>query len=201
MGVRFPITDSLHTPVERMLRDPDRREIEVDSHRARDTEQGRMEPAVSVDEQDIRPILKATHRLFDPRGLPVREVGGDVREVHGSPHGGDFDEVAIRKRDRGRDCIRFAAVVSEVDARDEFDLSSGVFRNDLSAQFELLVPQDAEEIDCFQRLNEMARVDKAARESEPFANECSLGLGHDRPTVRAHHAMTWWEVGMLRDPG
>jgi hypothetical protein len=136
--------------VERVLRNPDGREIEMDSDRACDAKQGRMEPAVPVDEQDIRPFPEPTHGLFNPWRFPIREVGGDVGEVHTPPHGRDLDGVKIRERDRDRDRVGLVAQVGEVDSRHEFGRPSKVFLYHPSAEFALLFSPRAEEIDRFQ---------------------------------------------------
>src|SRR2546430_17625523 len=77
-----------HTTHQRVLRHTDRREVESNSHVARDSEQSRMQATVTVNQEDVRSLIEATNSGLDSRKLAIGEERRDVRKLGTSFHDG-----------------------------------------------------------------------------------------------------------------
>ncbi len=68
-------------PYEGMLRDADGRKPQMHPRVAGEPSKSRVEPSVTVDEQDVRSPLKLSHDCLGGREFPKCEIRGNVGEV------------------------------------------------------------------------------------------------------------------------
>jgi len=146
-----------HTTHQRVLRHTDRREVESNSHVARDSEQSRMQATVTVNQEDVRSLIEATNSGLDSRKLAIGEVRRDVRKLGPSFHDGDVDRIEIIPVEAYDHNVGLISVIACVDSGDSFEWYAHILFDDAFAEHPLLFAERSEKANGFQRPEDALR--------------------------------------------
>jgi len=127
-----------------VLRDADRRKIESDADVASDSEQRRMQTAVTVDQEDIRSPFEATNRGLDSREFAIGQIRRDVWKPGGTSHCGDFDRSETLGVDTGGHNVHRLSIIARIDASDAVEVLPCVVLDHAVAELPLLLPECGE---------------------------------------------------------
>src|SRR5439155_25431184 len=150
------------------------------------SEQGRVQPPVTIDHEQIGARGESSDRRPDSRELPIREVGRDVWKVHPSSDESNLDGLEIREPDGSRSRVHLVSLIRHIDAGDDLDRPAIVVLDDLRSEPLLLRTKDSEEFDVRQGGDDSGFIDAAPGHGKTLLTELLFGRGEDRPTVRAN---------------
>ena len=184
-----------------MLSHSDGRQIEMDSHVAGDSEEGRVQSSVSVHHQHVGSVRKSIHCGLDSGKLSIGEVRGNVRELNASSNQGDLERAKILKGDRRRRDMHLLSAIGDVDAGDDFNSIAIIAFYYLRRKPLLLLAERTKELDRRQRIDDSQGIRATGEESDAFLRQMPGSGFNDRSTIGADHPIASWRLGMLHEPG
>ncbi len=183
-----------------MLRDAHGGKIELHAHEARETEEGRMEAAVAIHEEEIR-LLRQTVKCRAHGGeLSEGEVGWDVGEVRRDFAVNHLEGLEGRRVDPDRDRERTVRRVGDIHPSQGPRWSGFVTLEDARCKVLLLVAERFEQVRSLQGVDEPIGVHAPRAKPDAFGGEGLVGGFENRPTVRADDAVGAGGIGMLKEP-